>query len=240
MSSHSFCFVFLPVLHFARVSETIVSVKWNLDPCTASPNPPSTSIRAIARRFAQDYEGNSRRQPENWTGPNASTGPSSASLFKEKQDEHWKSPTQKCLGYWHSHQQANGVNVFDKTINSRFHEGGLEAPQSLNVLENVRAWRIRSAEKNVLVFWHFHLKNIFITFYDIQLQKKYSQMCWLTFSQIYWELHSKFTHIHLFLLITTTTLWLQPLKSVNTVGTIKHVSVWTWFIKVLIIVGNWS
>lgn len=164
LSSHSFCFVFLPVLHFARVSETIVSVKWNLDPCTASPNPPSTSIRAIARRFAQDYEGNSRRQPENWTGPNASTGPSSASIFKEKQDEHWKSPTHKCLGYWHSHQQANGVNVFDKTINSRFHEGGLEAPQSLNVLENVRAWRIRSAEKKCSCILTFSLEKYFHNF----------------------------------------------------------------------------
>lgn len=32
------------------------------------------------------------------------------------------------------------------------------APLSLkvNVLENVRAWRIKSVEKNDLVFWHFH------------------------------------------------------------------------------------
>lgn len=41
--------------------------------------------------------------------------------------------------------------------------------------------------------------DIFTTFYEIQLQKKYSQMCWLMFSQIYWELHSKFTHIYLFI-----------------------------------------
>lgn len=69
------------------------------------------------------------------------------------------------------------------------------APQSLkvNVLENVRAWRIKSVEKMILY------SDIFTTFYEIQLQKKYSQMCWLMFSQIYWELHSKFTHIYLFI-----------------------------------------
>lgn len=42
-----------------------------------------------------------------------------------------------------------GVNVFDKTINNRFHEGGLEAPQSLkvNVLEHVRSLKNKKCRK---------------------------------------------------------------------------------------------